>query len=50
MKKISTIFTPAQVSEQLAKQGGVNLAGAWAFGVGLLVLVGIAVEIIMSDV
>jgi hypothetical protein len=50
MNEISTTFPPEQVDEQLAKQGGVNLAGAWTFGVGLLVLVGIAVWIIMSDV
>jgi hypothetical protein len=50
IKEISASFPPEQVNDQLAKQGGVNLAGAWAFGVGLLVLVGIAVWIIMSDV
>jgi hypothetical protein len=50
MKEISASFPPEQVNEQLAKQGGVNLAGAWVLGVGLLVLMGIAVWIIMSDV
>ena len=50
VKEISTAYPPEQVNEQLAKQGGVNLAGAWAFGIGLLVLVGIVVWIIMADV
>ncbi|MDI1298014.1 DUF2628 domain-containing protein [Methylotenera sp.] len=50
LNEISTAFPPEQVSAELAKQGGVNLAGAWAFGVSLLVLVGIAVWIIVSEV
>ncbi len=50
MKEITASFPPEQVNAELAKQGGVNLAGAWAFGIGLLVLVGIAVWVIMSEV
>lgn len=50
VKEIAVSFPPEQLNEQLAIQGSVNLSGAWAFGVGLLVLVGIAVWIIMSDV
>ena len=50
LKDISANFPPEQVNAELAKQGGVNLAGAWAFGVLLILIVGLAVWAILSEV
>lgn len=49
VKEISAAFPPEQVNAELSKQGGVNLAGAWAFGVTIIVLFGIAIWLIMSE-
>ncbi len=49
IKEISATFPPEQVHAEIAKQGGVNLVGAWAFGVTLLILFGVLVWWIMTE-
>lgn len=50
VNEITATYPPEQVGAELAKQGGVNLAGAWAFGLAVIGLVGVVVWAILSDV
>jgi hypothetical protein len=50
ISQITAAFPIEQVDAELAKQGGVNLAGAWVFGVVLIAIVSIAIWVIMSEV